>query len=141
MIRTRLAGSALNRFARTQPAEPAPTMTKSYSESNCICPNRPWPRHAAPGASLAQTSRSKTGGMRHLTAPRSRVRSAGRGRRAVVNDAGDGRQVVDDVLSDEERQIERRQADRDNDQEHIQVTGDAVDPLQQLLHREILAWR
>src|SRR3954470_20319596 len=36
MTRTRVAESAESRLAKTQPAEPAPTMTKSYSASKFI---------------------------------------------------------------------------------------------------------
>src|SRR5438105_15145831 len=36
MTSTLVAGSSDSRLASTQPAEPAPTMTKSYSASNCM---------------------------------------------------------------------------------------------------------
>lgn len=46
--------------------------------------------------------------------------------------------MIDDLLRHEERQIEGRQPDREDDQQNVEITRDPVDPLQKLLHRETL---
>ena len=51
-----------------------------------------------------------------------------------MHHAGDRRQVVDDVLGDQKGQIERRQPDRDDDQQYVEIARDAVNALQHFLH-------
>jgi hypothetical protein len=58
----------------------------------------------------------------------------------VMRDPGDRRQVRDDFLGHEEGQIESREADGDDDQQNIQIAGNAVEPAKRFLEADTRAW-
>jgi hypothetical protein len=59
-------------------------------------------------------------------------RVVGNGRSGVVHEPCDLRQPIDDPLGYQKGQVERRQPDREDQQHHIEVGRDFVDPTNQL---------
>jgi hypothetical protein len=56
-----------------------------------------------------------------------------RRREVFVSDAGDLRQMVNDLLGPQKGDVKRRQADCDDNQQHIQIASDAVDTAERIL--------